>query len=439
VWFSPDGKSVLTLADGKEALLWSVRTGAHGTLLLKHGHDVRHAVISPDGKRVATASWDRTARIWDARTGLPLTKPLKQSGYVNFICFSPDSQRVATVSDRSEAGIWDAATGELLVKADKRCTKLWLYNLQFSPDGRRVAMATFGGGWIWDADSGAVICQLQPPGDVYLCRFSPDGQRVVTASNRGSCRIVDATTGRVLVELVPNDGKINWAEFSPDGNRVVTASRNKIARILDAHTGQMLTKPLIHADLLGHYHSVQFSPDGRRVVTAAGKAVQVWDAQNGEPLSPRMEHRGRVTSVRFSSDGKRLIAAVFGDDSRVWDAATGHPVSEPLRHRDGCHYAEFSPDGEFVVTASADGTAGIWWVPIPPLPAPAWLPELAEALAGRKMDETGNSEVVPVENLFQLKQRLSQSSGDNDYGGWVKWFFTGDPTRPLSPSWRKSP
>ncbi len=436
--FSPDGERVLTLANGNEAVVWRLCSNPMGSLVLKHGHDVRHAAFSADRQRVATASWDRTARVWDARTGLPLTKPLRQSGFVDIVRFSPDGLRLATVSDRLEAQIWDVATGDPLVKPKKRLTG-YLWDLQFSPDGRCMAIGTGKGGWIWDAATGDDIGQFQITEDVRQLTFSPEGQRLVaTTSPDGSVRIFDVGSGSLLTGPMLHDDKATYAEFSPDGERIITASRGRTARIWNARSGQMIAKPIMHADVMGAKHSVQFSPDGKRVVTAAGKSVQVWDAQTGEPLSPQLEHRGRVNSVRFSPDGRRLVTAIFGDDSRVWDAATGHALSEPLRHREGCHYAEFSPDGEFAVTASADGTAAIWWVAVPPTPSPTWLPDLAEALAGRKLDEAGNSEVVPVEKLFQLKQELSEGAGDDYYGGWAKWFLLNDPMRTPLPSRQSS-
>ncbi len=430
VQFSPDGQRTLTVADGNEAALWQIPSTGRGSLVLNHDFDVRLAVFSPDGRRVATASWDNTARVWDAHTGLPLTKPLKHKGYVDVVRFSPDGERVAIVSEALEAQIWNATTGEPLIKPDKRCTSSYVFDLQFSPDGRRVAMGTIAAGWIWDAANGEIICQLRPSGNIQHVAFSPDGQRLVTTSSDGTGRVWDANTGNPLTQPLPHDDKIRWAEFSPDGKRIVTAGHGNKARIWDSLTGQMISKPIIHPDVLGEKYSVQFGPDGRRVVTAAGQAIQVWNAQSGEPLSPRMEHRGRVTSVRFSLDGKRLVTAVFGGDSRVWDAATGHPLSEPLRHREGCYYAEFSPDGQSVVTASADGTARIWLVPLAPLPTPAWLPDLAEALVGRRMDTNGSGGLVPVATLFKLTQQIRAASEDagtlNYYSDWARTFFAED-------------
>jgi len=132
--------------------------------------------------------------------------------------------------------------------------------------------------------------------------------------------------------------------------------------------------------------------------------------------------------VRFSPDGARLITATVTDDARVWDVTTGHALSGTFPFRDGagCYYAEFSPDGQFAATASADGAARIWWVPQVPTDSPEWLPDLAEGLVGRQMDETGSSVVVGVGKLFDVVQRVETASRNATgfYSEWAKWFLS---------------
>ena len=63
--------------------------------------------FSPDGKRILSGSWDCTARVWDAVTGNPLFLPF--SGHTNVItsvCFFPDGRRFATGSFDGTIRIW---------------------------------------------------------------------------------------------------------------------------------------------------------------------------------------------------------------------------------------------------------------------------------------------------------------------------------------------
>ena len=76
-----------------------------------------------------------------------------------------------------------------------------------------------------------------------------------------------------------------------------------------------------------------------------------------------------------------------------------------------------------MVTASSDGTARIWDTPVVPLPMPAWLSELAEALAGQRLTAHGLTQSLTGDELLDLKQRLLESAEPNFYTRWGKWFF----------------
>src|SRR5262249_42621167 len=95
-----------------------------------------------------------------------------------------------------------------------------------------------------------------------------------------------------------------------------------------------------HVSLQGHagrVTSVCFSPDGRRLASASGEPgkpgeVKVWEAQTGQEALTLKGHTAYVISVCFSPDGKRLASASGGFDQktgrswgevRVWDAQTG--------------------------------------------------------------------------------------------------------------------
>jgi hypothetical protein len=169
------------------------------------------------------------------------------------------------------------------------------------------------------------------------------------------------------------------------------------------------------------------------VATAAGTVAQVWDARTGQPITPPIIHHSQVCSVRFSPDGQQIVTSCYDGAARVWEAASGLPLSEPLRHAAAVIYAEFSPDGTRILTASRDHTARLWDLPQAPIPVPAWLPDLAEAVAGQRMDARDMSIAVPVAELFKLRQRLSELSGPGHYERWAQWFFAPSSNRTLSP------
>ena len=111
-----------------------------------------------------------------------------------------------------------------------------------------------------------------------------------------------------------------------------------------------------------------------------------------------MRHEGVVNAASFSPDGRRIVTASDDHTARVWDAESGNPLGEPMRHEGQVEWASFSPDGRRIVTvswrrivtASRDKTAQVWDAAADlDLLLPAWVPELAEALGGRRFIEEG--------------------------------------------------
>jgi len=71
----------------------------------------------------------------------------------------------------------------------------------------------------------------------------------------------------------------------------------------------------------------------------------------------------------------------------------------------------------------------IWDLPLAPVPVPGWLPKLAEALAAQKFNDQEFSQAVRSDELWQLKQRLTESAESDPYTLWAKRFFAGQASR----------
>jgi Tol biopolymer transport system component len=113
----------------------------------------------------------------------------------------------------------------------------------------------------------------------------------------------------------------------------------------------------------GRVETVAFSPDGKRIVTAsADKTARLWDADTGKQIgAPLKGHAAHVLSAAFSPDGKRIVTGSGDNTARLWDADTGKQISDPLKgHQDRVWSVAFSPDGKRIVTGSWDNTARLW-------------------------------------------------------------------------------
>ena len=268
------------------------------------------------------------------------------------VAFSPDGQRLATASFDNTARIWDNQGNQLAVL---RGHQDWVYSVAFSPDGKRLATASFDKtARIWDNQGNEIAVLRGHKSRVNSVAFSPDGQRLATASNDKTARIWD-NQGNEIAVLRGHKSRVNSVAFSPDGQRLATASFDKTARIWDNQGNEI-------ALLRGHQdwvYSVAFSPDGQRLATASDdKTARIWDNQGNE-IAVLRGHQDPVNSVAFSPDGQRLATASDDKTARIWDNQ-GNEIAVLRGHQDDVTSVAFSPDGQKLATASDDKTARIW-------------------------------------------------------------------------------
>ena len=94
-----------------------------------------------------------------------------------------------------------------------------------------------------------------------------------------------------------------------------------------------------------------------------------------------------------------------------------------VKNRPNLKRTHLSPDGRWALSAAEDGTVRVWPVLVAPLQALAWLPELAEAVAGRHLRDDGVPESVPPERWEALRASLSSLAGEDFYARWARWFL----------------
>jgi WD40 repeat protein len=435
--FHPAGKIVATASQDRTARIWSVAMERAEQLTLDVGGPALEAAWSPSGDRIlSTSAPERGAelRLWDARSGTALTSPRKGERAFFFGKWAPDGTRFATASQDSTARIWDGQTGEPLSPPLVHGGPVDYCS--FSPDGS--LLATAGGDrtvCLWEGRNGKAISAPLLHSDVPLkVSFSPDGRRLATSCLDGTVRVWSVPDGTLLLGPLRHDGTCWIAAFSPDNRLLVSASSDGTVRLWDAATGRSALPPLRHE---GPVLWATFSPDGRAIATSTESGIaRVWDTATGEPVSQPMRHPGRIWYVQWSPDGHFLATTCIDGAARIWNSHTGQLVAEPFWHQKEVRRAEFSPDGRRLLTASYDGTVKIWDLVFlrPPVPVPAWFPDLAESLGGERIGPKDAPESVSGDSFERVNQRIIQVSAANDYyTRWAKWMLQERLERPVKP------
>lgn len=381
MWKNYDRKNVSTI---RSAWIWDVRSEKALTGPLSHRDSIVSAHFSPDGVYVATGSFDATAQIWNATTGLASTRPLEHSERVRFVRFAPSGSELVTSGWLNRAWFWKSSNGEMLLDlaevgtGERSNPHMPVRSDDLSSDGHWLVTCSRDGARVWNVSNRKLYAGPFAAGEnIYAARFNPLGTRLVVASISNNASVWEVATGRRVFDPFRHTDPVLFAAFSPDGQRVVTCSMDRTARIWDSASGKPLTKPLVH--------------------------------------------RGEVLNAEFSPDGRRLVTASWWDNAALlWDTDTGLLLSRPLQHDDWVNHATFSPDGHSIATASNDRTAKVWKIPSAPAPTPSWLPDLAEALVGRRLNADGLIEIVPVEQLVALRNGLTSSLNQDAYSEWAK-------------------
>ena len=141
-------------------------------------------------------------------------------------------------------------------------------------------------------------------------------------------------------------------------------------------------------------------------------------------------------SARFSPDGLRVITASMDDTARLWDARTGQPLSGLIQHEGPVRSAQFSPDGLRVVTTSESEEARTWNAPYLGAQPPSWLADLAEVIAGLRIDRIGLPEPLPpVERQVTLAHLRASPllQATTPAAVCARWLLADPGTRTISP------
>ncbi len=116
--------------------------------------------------------------------------------------------------------------------------------------------------------------------------------------------------------------------------------------------------------LLGHtgrVTSVAFRADGKRIVSGSfDNTVKVWDADKGHEILTLKGHTQHVMSVAISVDGKRIVSGSVDQTLKVWDADKGKELLTLKGHTAEITSVAFSTDGKHIVSGSQDKTVKLW-------------------------------------------------------------------------------
>lgn len=222
----------------------------------------------------------------------------------------------------------------------------------FNFSGNRIASASDDGTVrVWDATTGNQLLLLEYSSNAETVSFTPDNNSIISSYGDGTILVWNALTGEQKYVLKGHDKWVNSIAISPNGRHIVSTSWDNTIRKWDIETQNQLY--VLNSEEPINY--VSYSPDGQLIAIAMDNGyIYIMDAATGNFLSVLEGHLGKVSSALFSHDGKRIVSASDDLTVRIWDVATGETI-RVLNGANAFNFAAFSPDDRYIVFNSTDG------------------------------------------------------------------------------------
>ena len=412
-----------------------------------------HVVFTPSGELVTSSQQGETI-VWDARAGR-IVRRFRVGGR---LALAPDGHTLALALNSDFPGVPSSAVALLDLRSGHRSVlradlpEEWITALAFTSDGSKLVGAAFAGAHVWDVATGAILetyggrngdtpgtgvalvhggVALTSPGDGVLdvwdvegrqrlgrhipwgrpddscasnpCAvIDPSGRMMATAKRDGRVVLVDLEQGRRVHTFPARDGRPSDAyAFTPEGSLVTGGAAGTVTlwnvasraaeTTLDfgdpvrgaayAPQGRLLAV-VHHADGAARaqidvrelpsgerrytltaeqgVYDLRFSPDGRLLVALDGRSrLVVWNARTGARRYAHELPDRAIAAFAILPDSRAVLVGTTTDTLARWDLATGRQIggTASVGSVDGL---AVTPDGRRFAVASSDGTTTVW-------------------------------------------------------------------------------
>ncbi|MEM8672030.1 MAG: serine/threonine-protein kinase [Planctomycetota bacterium] len=322
VAWNPNGKSIVSSADGGIVKFWSLE-GPDDTLVPTTGlpGDRNAADWDNTGQRLAVAIQNKLV-VWDSLTG-PSREFVGHTDLISDIRWSPNGELIATSSYGEPARIWDVATGKTIQTLDNGAKDT--FSVAWSADNRCVAVAHDGVLAIWEAATGRELTRSKDDiGLITSVDWNPHDDRIAVGGANPTVHIFSAKSSQMIAKLEGHSKAVECVRWSANGMWLASGSYDQSVRIWDVESSR-----LEHV-LRGHERTIRslaWHSSGDRLASGGGDAMlRIWDTSIGVEIVALGGHSRFIRAVDWTTDGRKIVTTSWDRTIRVWDATRAYQL-----------------------------------------------------------------------------------------------------------------
>lgn len=273
---------------------------------------------SSDGARAAALGSEGTATILDATDGRVGQRWSAHEGGGFRLAWHPERDLLATSGADGKVRWWDPATAALQLEIPGGSA--WVEQLEWSPDGRYLAIAAGRQLTLLNADGTvAHVCRNHPSTLAALCWRSDSAQ--VAVACYGGIYLYEPATGQLKETLLWKSSLLSLA-WAPDHRWIAAGTQECSIQIwpLPFKAGGELAM----SGYEGKVRELAWHHSGRYLATGGSDQIMVWDCSGNGPsgTTPRIlaGHDGRVTALAYQVRGHLLASGDAEGQVRFWNA-----------------------------------------------------------------------------------------------------------------------